>query len=454
MKIIIVGAGAVGSIVAQRLSGENHDVTLIEADEAIAEGARSKSVVDALIKTGNGASCTMLEDAGVAKTDILIAVTNQDEINILACLQADRYGVKTKVARVRNPEYYVRAGEGSEDDTSGFEGVDQMINPDQEAVREIHELLLQPAATDIYDFAEGRVQVIGARIAPGAVVAGKSLQEIQTEVGSRWALVTAITRNHKTIIPCGEDVLEEGDHVFLVGRQGRIGEALQMLTPPTPRPKNVMIAGANRIAFALTEWLTREGLKVKVVEPDEVRALRASNRLDGATVYHAEATDADFLVTESIEEMDAFVAVSDDEEMNLTSSLLARHHGAKKTIALIKRPNYVPLASVIGIDAAVSPRLSTARAIMRFFRHGNVLSLTDLKDSDAEVLEMAATEKSPIVGKPLATIDPFPRNALIGAIIKPYQVVVPRGADVIEAGDKVLVFTLPKSVRAVQKLFR
>lgn len=454
MKIIIVGAGAVGSIVAQRLAGENHDVTLIEADEAIAEEARSKSLVDALVKTGNGAACTMLVDSEVSKTDILIAVTNHDEINILACLQADRFGVKTKVARVRNPEYYVRAGEDDENRVSGFEGIDQMINPDQEAVREIHELLLQPAATDIYDFAEGRVQVVGARIAPGAVVAGKSLQEIQNEVGSRWALVAAITRKQKTIIPCGEDVLEEGDHVFLVGRQGRIGDALQMLTPPTPRPRNVMIAGANRIAIALAEWLTREGVSVKVIEPDEARALKASNKLDKSLVLHGEATDAELLVAERVGEMDAFVAVSADEEMNLTSSLLARHHGAGKTIALIKRPNYVPLASVIGIDAAVSPRLSTARAIMRFFRHGNVLSLTDLKDSDAEVLEMEATDASPIVNKPLATIENFPRHALIGAIIKPYQVVVPRGADVIEPGDKVLVFTLPKSVRSVQKFFR
>jgi len=454
MKIIIVGAGAVGSIVAQRLAGENHDVTLIEADETIAEEARSKSLVDALVKAGNGAACAALEDADVQRTDILIAVTNQDEINILACLQADRYGVKTKVARVRNPEYYQRAGEPRRVSDSGFEGIDQMINPDQEAVREIHELLLQPAATDIYDFADGRVQVIGARIAPGAVVADKSLQEIQAEVGSRWALVAAITRKHKTIIPCGEDVLEEGDHVFLVGRQGKIGEALQMLTPPTPRPKNVMIAGANRIAIALSEWLTREGLHVKIIERDAKRARKAGDRLDKCLVLHGEATDAELLVAEHVGEMDAFVAVSDDEEMNLTSSLLARHHGAKKTIALIKRPNYVPLASIIGIDAAVSPRLSTARAIMRFFRHGNVLSLTDLKDSDAEVLEMEATENSPIVGRPLATLDSFPRHALIGAIIKPYQVVVPRGADVIDPGDKVLVFTLPKSVRAVQKLFR
>ena len=454
MRIIIVGAGAVGSIVAQRLSGENHDVVLIEADEAIAEEARSKSMVDALVKTGNGAACAMLEDAGVQRTDILIAVTNHDEINILACLQAHRYGVKTKVARVRNPEYYVPAGGDTEDEVSGFEGIDQMINPDREAVREIHELLLQPAATDIYEFADGRVQVIGARIGPGAQVADKSLQEIQAEVGSRWALVAAITRNQKTIIPCGEDVLEEGDHVFLVGRQGRIADALQLLTQPTPRPTDVMIAGANRIGIPLAEWLTREGLHVKLIEPDEARVARASSVLDKSLILRGEATDAELLINENVDEMNAFVAVSDDEEMNLTSSLLARHHGAGKTIALIKRPNYVPLASVIGIDAAVSPRLSTARAIMRFFRHGNVLSLTDLKDSDAEVLEMEATDRSPIVNKPLATIENFPRHALIGAIIKPYQVVVPRGADVIEPGDKVLVFTLPKSVRALQKLFR
>ena len=451
MKIIIVGAGAVGSNLAERLSGENHDVTLIEADESIVAAAQRE--VDAFVLPGNGATGQVLEEAGVRKTDIVIAVTNVDEINILACLQAHRYGVRTKVARVRNRDYYYRGPDADGDPASSFEGIDQMINPDQEAVNEIHELLLQPAATDIYDFADGRVQVIGARVGPGAEVADKSLREIEEEVGSRWALVAAITRKQKTIIPCGEDVLEEGDHVFLVGRQGRISDALQKLTQGAPRPTDVMIAGANRIGISLAEWLTHEGIHVKLVEPDERRAQRAVTTLDKALVLNGEATDADLLVQEGIDEMDAFVAVTDDEEVNLTSSLLARHHGAGKTIALIKRPNYVPLATAIGIDAAVSPRLSTARAIMRYFRHGNVLSLTDLKDSDAEVLEMEATERSTIVGRPLATLE-FPRHALVGAIIKPYQVVVPRGADVIEPGDKVLVFALPRAVRAVQKLFR
>jgi trk system potassium uptake protein TrkA len=443
MKIIIVGAGAVGSIVAQRLSTEYHDVTLIESDERTV--AAAQQTLDALVLSGNGASVHELREAGVEKADILIAVTNVDQINILACLQAARLGVKTKVARVRNSDYY-------EQHDPAFAGIDAFINPDREAVEEIYELLLQPAATDIYDFSDGRVQVIGARIGPGAAVVDRSLREIEEQVGSRWALVAAITRNQKTIIPCGEDVLEEGDHVFLVGRQGRVRNALEHLTVPRPPIHDVLIAGANRISMWLAEKLTHDGIHVKIVEPDERRARRASNRLDKALVLCGDVTDVELLRSEGIEDMDGFVAVSDDEETNLTSSLLARYHGAHKTVVLIKRPNYVPLASIIGIDAAVSPRLSTASAIMRFFRRGNVLSLTALKDSEAEIMELEASETSPIVNQPLATIE-FPRHSLVGAIIKPYQVVVPRGADVIEPGDKVLVFALPRSVRAVQKLF-
>jgi trk system potassium uptake protein TrkA len=444
MKIIIVGAGAVGSIVAQKLSAENHDVTLIETEEkAVSAVQRS---LDALVLTGNGASWELLEEAGVDRTDILIAVTNIDEMNILACQQAGRYGVKTRVARVRNRDYYL------DDKTSSFPGIDHMINPDEEAVREIHELLLQPAATDIYDFADGRVQVIGARVGAGARVTDKSLREIQEEVGSRWALVAAITREGQSIIPNGDERLLEGDHAFLVGRQGKIADAVRMLAAETPRPNHVMIIGANRIGIRVAHLLSTEGIHVKLIEASEERAQRAGNRLDRALVIHGDATDAELLLQEAIAEMDAFVAVSDDEEMNLTSSLLARHHGAGKTIALIKRPNYVPLATVIGIDAAVSPRLSTARAIMRYFHHGNVLSATTLKDSEAEVLEMRATETSSAIGKPLATMD-WPRHALVAAIIKPYQVIVPRGGDVIEPGDQVLVFTLPDAVREVRKLF-
>jgi trk system potassium uptake protein TrkA len=444
MKIIIVGAGAVGSIVAQKLSVENHDVILIESEEKVVASVQRS--LDALVLTGNGASWELLEQAGVERTDILIAVTNVDETNILACQQASRYGVKTKVARVRNRDYYL------DDKTSSFPGIDHMINPDEEAVREIHELLLQPAATDIYDFADGRVQVIGARVGVGAQVAGKTLQEIQTEVGSRWALVAAITREGRSIIPRGDERLLEGDHAFLVGRQGRIAEAVRMLDVDKPRPNHIMIVGANRIGNRLAALLSEEGVHVKLLESTEARAQRAGNLLDRALVIHGDATDAELLLQEAIGEMDAFVSVTDDEEMNLTASLLARHHGAGKTIALIKRPNYVPLATVIGIDAAVSPRLSTARAIMLYFHHGNVLSATDLKDSEAEVLEMRATENSAVVGKPLAKLE-FPVGSLVATIIKPYQVVVPRGGDVIEPGDQVLMFALPEAVRKVRRLF-
>ena len=443
MRILIVGAGAVGSIVAGRLSREQHDVTLIEADEA--NVARAQETLDALVIPGNGASATVLREAGVENADIVIAVTDADEINILACQQAHRVGVKTKVARVRNTDYYI-------DDAPAFDGIDAMINPDRVAVDEIHELLLKQAATDFYEFAEGRVQVIGARVGAGSLVVDKSLAEIEKVVGTRWALVASITRNHRSIIPCGEDVIQEGDQVFLIGRAGKIESALQHVALPSSAAERVMIVGGNRIGVMLANALTQEGVQVKVIEADEKRAIRASTRVDRALVVRGEATDLDLLRSEGIDDMDGFVAVSDDEEMNLTASLMARHHGARKTICLINRPNYVPLAGIIGIDAAVSPRLSTADAIMRYFRRGSVLSLTTLRENEAEIMELEATERSSIVGKPLAGLD-FPRNALVGAIIKPYQVVIPRGGDVIEVGDKVIVFALPAAAKSVRKLF-
>ena len=213
-----------------------------------------------------------------------------------------------------------------------------------------------------------------------------------------------------------------------------------------------MIVGANRIGMNLANMLADDGVHVKILDPDERRARRASNAVDHALVLHGEATDLDLLRAEGIEDTDGFVAVSDDEEMNLTASLLARHHGAKKTICLIKRPNYVPLAGVIGIDAAISPRLSTADAIMRYFRQGNMLSHMSLRENETEILELEPAKNSDILDRPLQSID-FPRNTLIGAIIKPYQVVIPRGGDVIEEGDQVIVFALPGAVRAVRKLF-
>ncbi len=443
MKIIIVGAGAVGSIVAERLSRANHDVILIEAEDSVV--AEAQEHLDALVLHGNGATIPMLKEAEVEKADILIAVTNVDEINILACLTAHRLGVPTKVARVRNEEYYT--GE-----KACFEEIDHLINPDREAVKSLYELLIKQAATDIYEFADGRVQVIGARVGPGAMVVGKSLGEIGREIGSRWALVASITRQGKTIIPCGEDVLQEDDQLFLVGRRGKIEDSLKYLALETTPVGSVMIAGANNIGVSLTRLLSERGIAVKLLEPDSDLAHRASMKLDNALVLLGDPTDLEFLQSEGLEDVDGFVALSEDDDMNLMASLLARTHGARKTIALIRRPNYVPLLSTIGVDAAVSPRLSTADAIMRYFRRGNVLSLTSLKENEAEIIELEATENSKVVGVPISKLD-FVDNALLGAIIKPYQVVIPSGDDVIEPGDKVLVFTLPKAVRAVQKLF-
>jgi len=407
--------------------------------------AEAQQHLDALVLRGNGATINMLEKAGAQKADVLIAVTDVDEINILACLTASRLGVPANVARVRNEDYYDEEG-------SCFTEIDHLINPDREAVLSLHELLRKQAATDIYEFADGRVQVIGARVGPGAPVVGKSLSEIEVEVGSRWALVASITRNHKTIIPCGEDVLREDDQVFMVGRTGKIEDALEHLALATAPVEAVMIAGANQIGINLARMLADEGIAVKLLEPDEEVATRASSELDHVLVLFGEPTDLEFLESEGLSDMDGFVAVSEDDDMNLMASLLARTHGARKTIALIRRPNYVPLLSTIGVDAAVSPRLSTADAIMRYFRRGNLLSLTSLTENEAEIIEVEATEKSKVVGHPLAQLE-FPRHALIGAIIKPYQVVIPRGGDVIEPGDRVLVFALPSAVRSVQKLF-
>jgi len=443
VKIIIVGAGAVGSIVAKRLSRENHDVTLIEANEAVV--AEAQQHLDALVIQGNGATIPMLKEAEVEKADILIAVTDVDEINILACLTAHRLGVPTKVARVRNEDYY--AGEAS-----CFEEISHLINPDREAVNALYELLQKKAATDIYEFADGRVQVVGARVGRGAAVEGKSLIEIESELGARWALVASITRAGKTIIPCGEDLLQEDDQVFIVGRRGKIEEALQYLAPPTAPIEAVMIVGANSIGVSLARMLSDNGIAVKLLDSNSDLAHRASTKLENTLVLLGDPTDLEFLESEGLAEMDGFVALSEDDDMNLMASLLARTHGARKTIALIRQPNYVPLLSTIGVDAAVSPRLSTADAIMRYFRRGNLLSLTSLKENDAEIVELQATEHSKVTGIPLAEVE-FTKNALLGAIIKPYQVVIPRGGDVIDPGDKVLVFALPSAVSAVQKLF-
>jgi trk system potassium uptake protein TrkA len=430
MKIIVVGAGEVGNHITAHLSEEGNDIILIDKDPTRVEEAQG------------------LDAAGARGADMIVAVTDVDEVNIVACLSGKTLGIARRIARVKNVDYYQEGADRSMRQA----GVDMMINPDLVAALEIERLVSLPGATDVIDFGNARARMIGLFVSEDAPVLGKPLKEVDSLFGVQPATAVAVVRDGTTLIPDGDTTLQEGDHVFLVGHRGAMPTLMSLLGVYVEPAQNVMIVGAGPISRHLATYLTDHKVQVKLVEVKKGKAERVADELDKVMVLVGDGTDVEFLKSEQIGEMDAFVAASNDEETNIMSCLLARHLGAKKTIAVIRRPNYVPLVPVVGIDAAVSVRLSTAAALMKFCRKGEIISFAQLKENEAEFLELVAHADNRVVKKPLADLN-FPKGAIVGTIIRGSQVIIPRGDTQVEDGDRVVVFALPNAVEAVEKMF-
>ena len=443
MKIVIIGAGAVGFELARTITRREHDVWLVEMDQAALDLVGEQ--LDCRFVVGNGVSPATLREVGMRDCDLFAAVTNLDEINIIACQTAHALGARIKVARVRNEAYY-------EANQLILDGVDLAINPDHEGVGAIREVLFQTGATEVHDFAGGKVRIVGARVEKGSRVEGRTLAEINRDLGERIALVTTIVRGEQTLIPRGSTVIEADDQVFLAGQRRTVGRSLMYFGSGGRRLSTVMILGANSMGRELARDLLAAGVRVKLIDPDPEKCQRSSELLKGALVLLGRGTDTDLLESEGVAGMDGFVAVGSDEETNILACLLARHLGARKTVCLVDRPDYVPLLSMVGVDAAVSPRLSTSAAIARFVRRGAVVNAETLGFSGAEILQFKVGKQHRWLGRTLGELE-FPRDAVIAAVLKRERVVTPRGDTVLAAGDDVVVFALPDGVTPVEDFF-
>jgi trk system potassium uptake protein TrkA len=350
-----------------------------------------------------------------------------------------------KVARVRQEDYY-------QDHRLLLEGIDMAINPDHEAVHAIREVLFQTGATEIHDFANGKVRIIGARVEADSRVEGKTLAELHKELGERMALVTTIVRGEETLIPTGHTTILADDKVFMAGSRSTVNRSLIYFQARERRLSNVMIVGANAMGRELARDLLAAGVKVKIIDRNEEKCRRASEQLRHALVLHGEGSDTDLLESEGVAEMDGFVSMAQDEETNIMACLLARYHGAAKTVCLVDRPDYVPLLPLLGVDAAFSPRLSTSNWISSFVQRGAVISAESAGFGGSEILQLEVSGDCPWLGSELKKLD-FPRDAVIGAVLKNGRVLTPHGTTVLAAGDQVVVFALPAGVDRVVKFF-
>lgn len=446
MRIVIVGAGAVGLHLARRLSEEGHDVTLVDREPD--RSAAAQDELDILTVTGNGASLPVLEKAGAKDADLLIAVTSIDEVNLLSCLVARQLGVRVRVARVSNPEYFARENTLSPEEL----GVTLMINPERECALETFQLLQSEAAKETAFFADGKVQLIRIEVQPDAPVIGRRLVDISRDIRDRRFITAAITRDGKTIIPRGEDTIEAGDEIYVIGQAQQMSRVYKLAGYGGYRLERVMIAGGGRVAEHLARLLETHGIAVVLIEAERERCVELGERLRRTLVLHGDATDTELLETEGIEAADGFVALTGYDDTNMLSSLLAKTHGVKKIVAMIQKLEYIPLVNRVGIDAAVSPRLSTANAILRYVRRGRVVAVASMRGIEAEAIEFNVPAKSAVVDRPLAQVE-FPDGSLVGAVIRDDEVLVPTGRDALHTGDKVIVFALPDAVAALEKLF-
>ena len=448
MRIVIVGAGEVGFHIADRLSREGHAVTLIEKNpQRVAEVTKR---LDAMVIAGNGASSESLEAAGIGKAELFIAVAELDEVNLVACMLASEFKVPRIIARIKGLSY----GKADWSRNASRLGIDRIIDPERAVADAICKAVSYSAATEVAEFADGRVVFISYRIAEDSPLAGISLKTLASIRGLYRMVITAITRGDTTIIPRGEDVIQPGDVISFVSHKKDLAGVTDLFgfQEAEARAQTAFILGGGDVGSEVARRLAASNFRVNVIDRNLQHCEALADRLKNVRALNTSGTDVETLKHEGIDKADVYIAVTQDDQANILCSLLARRHGAKRAIALVGEREYLTLALGLGVDTCVSPRLATASAILKHVRGGGILGVTVVEQSDAEVLEFLIPSDSPLLGKPLRSL-PFPRGAIVGAIVRGDKAIIPGGDDSFQAQDHVIIFTLPEATARLERFF-
>lgn len=443
MKIIIIGAGKVGYHLAQDLSKENNDVIVIDKNPLALEKAEDN--LDVMCIKGNGVSANVLHEAGVAESDLLIAVTESDEVNMVCCLTAKQLGVNQAIARVRDPEYA--------DELSLIKeqiGLDFVINPEYAAAEEIARTLGFSSAINVERFASGRVRMVELKVTEDMDLIGKTISQIDRDTASS-VLIGVIIREDEVIVPDGGATIKENDLIYIIGKASKVYQFCKLYGKHPQKIKRVMIVGGGRISYYLYKLLTDMGIKLKIIEIDKERCLALADALPNALIINSDGTEEEILLAENIKNTDCFIAATGMDEENLISSLIAKRMGVKKIITKISRSNYVNIVRELGLDTVISPKLITANQILKFVRGNALESLLLIAEGKVEILEFIVDNSSRLVGKPLKDLD-ISKNTIIATIVRKNEVVVPHGNDVIESGDRIIVITMEKNIAGLKEL--
>lgn len=443
MKITLIGCGKVGMEITRRLYEEGHDLLVIDKEETKLAKIHENNL-DVMAMKGSGSSAKILKSQDVRDSNLLVAVTNSDEINMIACMMAKKLGIPKTVARIRDPDY-ARDLIVSKEDL----GLDLVVNPEYAAAMEISRVLTVALPVHTEPFANGKVQMADIPVDESITAfANKKLQDI---VLPRSCLIVAISRRGEMVIPGGKDIILPGDTIYILGHSHSIDKICSKIKKKKQKVQSVLILGGGRISFYLAEKLCSMGMRVKIIEQNQERCRDLAERLPDVLVLRGDGSDIDLLKREGIKETDGFVAVTGIDEENLLLSLLAKQVGAKRVVAKVSRPSYTPLVERLGVDAAISPRLIMVSEILRFIRGGRLLSLFLLLNGQAEVFELIVQKGSKIAGRPLKASG-MPKGAIVGAILRGDDAIIPEGNDVIMENDRLVVFTLGHIVHNVESL--
>ena len=450
MNIVIVGIGKVGSTVTEYLAQDGHDIVVVDKSPQVVEHAIT--TYDVMGICGNGAAPEVLKEADVAHADLVIALTNSDEFNILCCIISKKNGARHAIARVRNPDYFHQMAFLRKE-----LGLSMAINPEFEAANAISRMLRFPSATKLELFAKGRMEMAEITLPPDTPLAGVPLHQLPGRFKTQ-VLVCAVRRGEEVFIPDGNFVLQGGDHINVSAAHEDLSSFFKQLGVYREGVRSVFLVGGGKIGFYLASQLLKMGIRVKIVEQDEATCELLSEMLPKAEILHGDGTDQELLTEEGMADCDACVALTGIDEENIIVSMFASTRKVKKVITKVNRSNLFALMRSVGIESVVSPRAVTGDMILRYVRAmrnangSSVQNLYKLLDGKMEALEFIVGENAPFAGKTLQALR-FKRGILVAGIIRGQQLIHPQGSDVMLPGDLVVIISATSGLRDLKDIF-
>ena len=445
MHILVIGAGAIGFQLSKQLSQDGHDITQIDTDPSRVK--RVSEQLDIIVAEGNGTSLQDLRGLGIEKVDLVAAMTTNDEVNLLACRMAKKLGVQSAIARIRNPEFTAPDFIFSPQEL----GVDQFIHPEKETADAIVRLIRQSSATDLVEFAEGKLVLLGMRLNHQSSLLHAPLTELGRQLADIPMRIVAIQRKQQTLIPRGSTTLLPEDRIFVISDPDFIPSVVSLTGLADHHIEDIAILGGGLIGQFVAQELSSQ-MRVRLIESRADRSRQIADQLANVLVIQGDGTDYDLLAVEGLADMDAFIAVTGNDEVNIISTLVAKHLEVPRAIALVNNVDYMPITPAIGLDSVLSKQLLTVNAVQRYVRHQRIASIASLPGLDVEAVEYIAHGGSKITQKSLISIR-LPRDSIIGAVVHGDSVVIPRGDTLIHPGDKAVVFARHYVHEEVRKIF-